>query len=79
MDDWRMTTEDRVGQVSWLNELAANLLDGPGNYDNPTAQDIVAYALSDEGRDSWGIELPEWFDAADRAYLVRRIEYCQSD
>lgn len=76
MDD-RMTTEDRVAQVNWLDEFAGNLISGPGNYDNPVAEDIVAYALDDpEARASWGIELPPWFDGQDREYLIARVAAC---
>lgn len=68
--DWRMTTEDRAGQVSWLQELAANI---SSNLGEGTAEELVDYALSDEGRDSWGIETPDWFDEHDRQLLIEIV------
>ena len=65
MTDWRMDTEDRVAQVSWLEELAGNIatnLDGD-----------VEYALG-EGAYTWGIELPDWFDDHDRGLLVTMVQ-----
>jgi len=66
--DWRLTTEDRVEQVNWLRELAGNIA---ANLGDGTAEELVEYALSDEGRESWGIEIPEWFDDHDRGLLVQ--------
>ena len=68
--DWRMDTDDRVAQVNWLGELAANVADNLGE---GTAEELVEYALSEEGRESWGIELPGWFDEFDRALLERNV------
>ena len=70
MDDWRITTEDRVAQVNWLDELAANIT---ANLGVGTAEELVEYALSDEGRDSWNIDLPAWFDDHDRDLLVSKV------
>lgn len=68
--DWRLTTDDRMAQVGWLNELAANIA---ANLGEGTAEELVAYAFSDEGRESWGIEVPQWFDAHDRGLLIKRV------
>jgi hypothetical protein len=62
---------DRVQQVSWLSELAANIAENLGE---GTAEELVEYALSDEARASWGLELPAWFDAHDRRLLVDMVE-----
>lgn len=59
--------EDRVKQVNWLRELAANIA---ANLGEGSADELVEYALSDEGRESWGIDIPAWFDDHDRAFLV---------
>ena len=61
---------DRVQQVNAIGELAANIADNLGE---GTAEELVEFALSDEGRTSWGIELPEWFDDTDRALLIREV------
>ena len=68
--DYRLTTEDRTEQVNWLRELAGNIAAnlGPG-----TAEELVQYALSREGRESWGIEIPQWFDAHDRSLLIQWV------
>lgn len=65
-----MFTDDRVEQINWINEIAANIAENLGD---GTAEELVTYALSDEGRAAWGIELPAWFDAHDRALLVERV------
>ena len=46
-----------------------------GEYDvsDCLAHDLVDYALSDKGRESWGIEIPDWFDGHDRGLLVDRV------
>ena len=61
---------DRVEQVNWIDELAGNIASWMGE---GTAEELVDYALSDEGRDSWNIELPDWFDGHDRRLLVQRV------
>ena len=66
---------DRAAQINWIRELAENLSQNMGYQWGPTAKEVVDYALSDEGRESWGIEIPEWFDDYDRELLVRRVEY----
>ena len=68
--DWRMVTEDRVAQVDWLREFAANVAQNMGE---GTAEELVEYALSDEAGESWDIELPEWFDDHDRDLLVQMV------
>ena len=70
MDDWRMTTDDRVAQIGWLCELAINIAENLGE---GTAEELVEYALSDEGRTNWGIELPQWFDEHDRQALIEMV------
>jgi len=46
-----------------------------GEYDvnECLAHDLVDYALSDEGRESWGIEFPDWFDDHDRHLLTELV------
>ena len=46
-----------------------------GEYDvsDCSAHDLVDYALSAEGRESWGIEIPDWLDDHDRGLLVDRV------
>lgn len=67
-----MDTTDRVAQVNWLRELAANIANiSPAG--ECTAEEAVEYALSDEGRESWGIEIPGWFDGHDRRKLVEWV------
>ena len=61
---------DRVEQVNWLRELAVNIAENLGK---GTAKELVDYALG-EGREPWGIELPEWFDDFDRKSLVIFID-----
>lgn len=63
-------TTDRVQQVSWLRELAGNIAENLGE---GTAEELVAYALSDDGRESWQIAIPEWFDNHDRGLLVQFV------
>ena len=62
--------EDRVKRVDAIYELAENIA---VNLGEGTAEELVDYALSDEGRESWGIELADWFDEADREFLVSRV------
>lgn len=69
--DARMDARDRVQQVSWLREFASNIA---SNLGEGTAEELVEYALSDEGRESWGIELPEWFSDHDRRLLIEWVE-----
>ncbi len=70
MDDHRLTTDDRVEQVSYLRELGTNIAQNLGE---GTADQLVEFALSDEGRATWGIELPEWFDDLDRELLTEIV------
>lgn len=69
--DWRMNTNDRVGQVSWLEELASNIASHRQGED--TAEELVNYFLSKRGMREWNIDLPGWFDSGDRAILVRMV------
>jgi len=69
MTDYRMTSNDRTDQVSWLQELAVNISENLGE---GSAEDLVEYALG-EGREPWGIELPEWFDDYDYCRLVEMV------
>ena len=67
MDDYRLTTDDRVAQVSWLRDLCANIVFGP---DDPStsAQDRVDYFCN-----TFPEELPKWFDDHDRKLLVEWV------
>jgi predicted transcriptional regulator len=65
-----METTDRVQQVNWLRELAYNISQNLGE---GTPEELVEYALSDEGRESWGIEIPSWFDDHDRGKLIEWV------
>jgi len=70
MDDWINGTENRTLQVNWIGELAANIA---ANLGEGTAEELVEFALSSEGRQSWGIELPQWFDEDDRRILIECV------
>lgn len=61
---------DRVAQVNWLRQLANDIADNLGT---GTAEELVEYALSVEGRTAWNINIPDWFDAHDRGLLVRFV------
>lgn len=61
---WPQTRTFVPGHAS---NIASNLGEG-------TAEELVEYALSDEGRESWGIELPEWFSDYDRRLLIEWVE-----
>ncbi len=61
---------DRVRQVNWLRTLATNIAQNLGE---GSAYELVEYALSSEGRESWGIELPAWFDGHDRHLLIEYV------
>lgn len=66
-----MDTEDRVQQVNWIRELAGNMVGiSP---EGQTAEQIVEYALSDEGSQTWLIDWPAWFDAHDKGLLTRFV------
>jgi hypothetical protein len=60
---------NRTDQVNWLRELAGNIA---CNLGEGTAEELVEFALG-EGRDSWGIELPEWFDGHDQRLLIKLV------
>jgi hypothetical protein len=70
VDDPRMVSDDRTDQVSWFQELAGNIA---SNLGEGTAEELVGYALSEEGAESWGVELPGWFDDYDRDLLTRFV------
>jgi len=70
MSDYRLTTDDRVEQVNWLQEIAGNIAENLGE---GTAEELVEYAMSDEGA-VWGIDWPEWFDDKDRELLVTFVD-----
>ena len=59
---------NRTAEVNRIRQLAANIAEnlGEGN-----AEELVNYALSNEGRESWGIEMQ--LDDHDRALLVRFV------
>ena len=73
MDDHRLTTHDRLQQTSWLRELAGNIAQNLADGD-VTAEEVVDYALSEEGEMDWGISIPQWFDQNDRRLLTRMVE-----
>jgi hypothetical protein len=62
--------DDRVAQVNWINEMAVNIAAYLGE---GTPEELVEFALSDEGRDSWGIAVPAWFDDHDRRLLIENV------
>ena len=62
--------DDRVKQLNWMQGLAENIRQNLGE---GTPEDLVEYALGNEGRDSWGIELPDWFDGHDRNVLIDMV------
>jgi len=68
------TTVDRTAEVNAIRELAANIA---CNLGEGTAEELVEYALSDEGRESWGIDIE--LDDHDRRLLVRFVEDNLSD
>jgi len=68
-EDYRMTTDDRVAQISWLRELATNIAQNLGD---GTAEELVAYAESPEA-DVWNIEWPDWYDKQDRRLLIEMV------
>ncbi len=59
---------DRTDEINELRNLAANIA---ANLGEGTAEELVEYALSDEGRSSWGIDGE--FDDHDRALLIRFV------
>ena len=63
------TTMDRTAEVNAIRELAFNIA---SNLGEGSADELVEYALSDEGRESWGIDIE--LDDHDRALLVRCVE-----
>jgi len=69
-----METEDRVQQVGWLRQLAENIAANLSGSPDDTADELVEYALSEEGRESWGIDLPYWFNDYDRGLLTEWVE-----
>ena len=60
---------NRTEEVNAIRELAGNIVDNLGE---GTAEELVEYALSDEGRASWGIDIE--LDIQDQGLLVRFIE-----
>ena len=73
MSSYREETEeitDRVQQVNYLRELGCNIAQNLGE---GAAEELVEYALSTEGRESWGIEIPFEMDESDRELLTRFV------
>ena len=60
---------NRTEEVNAIRELAVNIVDNLGE---GTAEELVEYALSDEGRASWGIDIE--LDTQDQGLLVRFVE-----
>jgi len=73
-EETEMETEDRVQQVGWLRQLAENIAANLSGSPDDTADELVEYALSEEGRESWGIDLPYWFNDYDRGLLTEWVE-----
>ena len=71
MDDWRLTTMDRVEQVNWLRDLTANIVFGSAN-PSTSAQERVDYYCET-------FELPEWFDGHDKRLLVEWVKESEED
>ena len=65
---------DPVARINQIRELAANIA---SNLGEGSADELVEYALSPEGRESWGIDIE--LDAHDRRLLVRCVEDNLSD
>jgi len=63
---------DRPRQIGWIRELAASLAEM--NADEASAEQIVHYAMGEEGRADLDITLPLWFDSHDMMLLT---EYTQ--
>lgn len=63
--------DDRVAQLNWLYTLAQNIAENLGE---GTPEELVEFALSPEGRESWQIKTPTWFNVYDRATLVSYVE-----
>ena len=59
---------DRVQEINRIEELAQNIAQNLGE---GTAEELVEYALSDEGRESWGIDIE--LDDYDRGLLVQCV------
>jgi len=68
-EDYRMTTDDRVAQISWLRELATNIAQNLGD---GTAEELVEFAMSEDAA-CWEIDWPEWFDDHDRNLLTEMV------
>ena len=58
----------RTDEVDAIRELASNI----SNLGEGTASELVEYALSDEGREAWGIDIQLQLD--DVALLTRFVE-----
>ncbi len=58
---------DRTAQVNELRQLAENV----ATLGHGTAEELVEYALSNAGRESWGIDIE--LDAHDRNLLTRFV------
>jgi hypothetical protein len=58
--------DDRVRQVNWLNQEAADIVDADMSDGQSSAEELVAF---------WeeGAEKPEWFDNSDRDYLIKQV------
>lgn len=60
--------QDRTTQVNQIRALAGNIA---ANLGEGTAEELVEYALSPEGCESWGIDIE--LDDHDRGLLVRFV------
>jgi len=59
---------DRTQEINHIRELASNIA---SNLGQGTAEELVEYALSNEGRASWDIDIE--LDDHDRELLVRFV------
>ena len=59
--------DDRVQQVNWMNQEAAEIVNIDMSDGQTTAEELVSF---------WeqNAENPEWFDSSDRHYLVKQVE-----
>lgn len=66
-----MDTLDRVEQIDWLRQFAANLAEMNAD---AAAGEIVDYAVSKVGRADLDITLPTWFGCHDMMLLTEYVQ-----
>ena len=62
------TGDDRTEQVNWLRELAGSIVYLWSGDEPVTGAELVDYAFKQ------GMEVPGWFDDADRRLLVELVD-----